>query len=221
MKWLRQKLFPGHGGKTAFAKVIGIVLTSYVRYEINSEPADKILARIVAATRVNPRWLRWGIGAAFDPGAEVGNAGAAELIAELYEKAKAREGSRVAEGGSVYLPILARASAASVRRIGYTDHGELGRDRLPSDLHEVQVVGDSMIPLAMDGQYVLVTNADPQTGEIAIVELKDTDELLFKRVQIEPPNLVCVSVNPDPRFPVLTFPLRRLRRMRKIWGIKF
>jgi phage repressor protein C with HTH and peptisase S24 domain len=223
MIWLRQKLFPGHGGKTQFAEAIHVKLTSYVRYEIAVTPGPKIISRIVLATSVNPRWLLWGIGEPFAPGGQddAGNVNAPNVIRELYEDTERRGPISVADVGRVFLPIRGRASAAGVRRIAYTDHGDLGRDRLPADLHEIQVIGDSMSPLALEGQFLLVTNAAPKSGDIAVVERIDMEELLFKRVQIEPPSVLCVSVNPDPHYPVLTIPLKLIRRMRKVWGVKF
>ena len=208
IRWLREKHFPGHGGKTQFARGLGIRLTSYVRYEQDVVPGSDIVVKMMDLTRVNPRWLINGSGPRYMP---------------AYPDAGPRETTPlvVREDSGIWLPILARASAAGTERVGYTDHGDLGRDRLPNDLHEIEVKGDSMIPLALDGQFLLVTNAAPRSGDIAIVELQETDELLFKRIQIEPPNLICVSVNSEPRFPVITIPLRKVRRMRRVWGVKF
>ena len=221
--WLRKKHYPGHGGKTRFAQDLGIRLTFYVRYEKNVAPGTRIVAKMMQATNVNPRWLLWGIGDPYlDKPADARSlAEAQNVIQGLFQENESLRAGGFGKAAGHYIPILARASAAGTERVAYSDHGDLGRDKLPPDLHEIEVVGDSMVPLALDGQFLLVTNDAPRTGDVAVVELRDCDELLFKRVQIEPPKVICVSVNPDPRFPVITTRLNQIRRMRKVWGVKF
>jgi phage repressor protein C with HTH and peptisase S24 domain len=128
----------------------------------------------------------------------------------------------VREGQERYIPIVASASAALHDRIAYTDHGDKGAEKLPDDLHLIRVIGDSMIPLALNGQYVLCTHEQPVNGGLAVVELEGDDELKFKRVYFRGRDLIeLVSLfNPDPLVPPPLIPLQKVR-LHKVWGVKF
>jgi len=56
-----------------------------------------------------------------------------------------------------------------------------GAITLPQDAHLVRISGDSMIPIALDGQSVWVVNVLPHDGDLAVIEPRD-GPLLFKRV---------------------------------------
>ncbi len=86
----------------------------------------------------------------------------------------------------------------------------------------VRVKGSSMAPLALDGQHVLCTDDRPEDGGLAVVELQD-GELLFKRVYYEGKGAITlVGVNPDPHEDKpMRLRLGDVRRIRRVWGIKF
>ena len=52
----------GERGKSAFARAVGIPITSYENYEQGRLPTMDIVVKMMAATRVNPRWLFHGKG---------------------------------------------------------------------------------------------------------------------------------------------------------------
>ena len=227
---IREELF-GPRGRTAMAELLGIRLTTYVRYEESRQlPAD-LMAKLFQAKRVNPHWLRWGFGEKFLPGddktapAESVEAVIAELQgenAELREHLLKDEAPlTVREGLERSIPIVATASAATYSRTAYTDHGDLGSERLPADIHLVKVVGESMIPVAYPGQYVLCTREQPDHGGLALVAVEDDDELKFKRVYYRGDKVELVSIfNPNPKVepPMLA---RRSVKLYKVWGVKF
>lgn len=88
VRWLRETKYPGHGGKSAFAKALGILLTSYVRYEMTVVPGIEMVAKMMEVTNVNPRWLQFGIGERLlpDHGRQPALQTAAELIDELSDE---------------------------------------------------------------------------------------------------------------------------------------
>lgn len=116
------------------------------------------------------------------------------------------------------VPVIATAGAAGAARVAFTDHGrEERRMTLPSDAHLVQVTGDSMVPIAVSGQYVWVSNEAPASGDLALIELPD-DEVLFKRVYYAGNAIQCISINQDPRYAPMTIHRKDVRRMRKVLG---
>ena len=72
-----------------------------------------------------------------------------------------------------------------------------GAITLPQDAHLVRISGDSMIPIALDGQSVWVVNVLPHDGDLAVIEPRD-GPLLFKRVYRRDHKWECVSANPSP-----------------------
>lgn len=173
------------------SKRTAISTGSLSEYERIRAPGPDNLAAIIKALGISAQWLLTGEGEMFDKPAPAQS-----------------------------LQILATASAADGRnRIAHTLH-EPRSMRLPSGLHLVQVSGDSMIPIALPGQYVLCTMDAPQSGDLAVVELPD-DEILFKRVYVLDGKIQCISVNPDPRFAPLTLRRTDVRRLHKVWGVKF
>lgn len=209
LRWLRESKY-GSRGQSAFARAIGISPSRYHNYEsaLNEPPLD-LLRKIGKVTGCSIAWLVSGEGEAFPPPETKAHA-VAEPIVEYEGHPKPG------------IPIVAWASAADPdSRIAMTETGDLGTIPVPRDLHAVQVIGDSMVPLALDGQYVLCTDDPPATGDVAVVEIKGQSEPLFKRVQIEDDTIYLLSVNPDPRHQALRkVPRSEIRRMRRVWSVK-
>ena len=90
---IREEAF-GRWGKSAFARALGIPLTSYLNFENGRVPPMDVIVNMVELTRVNPRWLVHGKGKPYLP--EDTHLPAAEdaaslLAALLDENAKLRE----------------------------------------------------------------------------------------------------------------------------------
>jgi SOS-response transcriptional repressor LexA len=83
---IREEAF-GKNGRSAFARALGIPLTSYLNFEHGRVPPVYVLVKMVAVTRVNPRWLVHGKGPRLLPeGADVPTTeDAVSLIANLLE----------------------------------------------------------------------------------------------------------------------------------------
>jgi phage repressor protein C with HTH and peptisase S24 domain len=159
---------------------------------VNSHvPGADMLAKIAEAVGCSSRWLLTGEG-------------------DMFE----------AEAESQGIPVLGTASAAGKYRIAYAVREGEERVRLPGRLHLIVVTGDSMAPLAVNGQHVLCTDEIPQHGDLAVIEMED-GELLFKRVQFDGNRVHLVSVNPDPQYSLITIKKGAWRSIRKVWGVKF
>jgi SOS-response transcriptional repressor LexA len=120
-----------------------------------------------------------------------------------------------------YLPVLGAASAAGRQRIAYDPEQVTGREEWPSSPHLVRVEGDSMIPVALPGQFVICTKDKPASGDLAVVQLAEDDELLFKRIYWQGDAVQLISINPDPKYPPRSVPRRAIRLAHKVWGVKF
>jgi len=190
-------------GLNRYCRDIKVPTQSYYGYEQGDrDPPLRVVTKIAETTGCSLSWLLVGIGDPF-------------------------EARHAAEGAETYartLPILATASAADYGcHVAYQDHSDLGELDLPESLHAIRVVGDSMLPLALEGQYVLVVDKEPAEGDLAVVDLRDEDEVLFKRVSFPiKTRVILTSVNPDPRYQVPRLVSRsEIRRMRRIWGLRF
>ena len=90
----------GKHGRSAFARALGIPLTSYLNFENGRVPPMDIVVKMMALTRVNPRWLVHGEGSQYLP-KEVELAPAADsaslLTALLDENARLKEQLLVAK----------------------------------------------------------------------------------------------------------------------------
>jgi hypothetical protein len=78
----------GKHGRSAFARALGIPLTSYLNFENGRVPPMDIVVKMMALTRVNPRWLVHGEGPQYLPeGVELPPAeDAASLLTELLDE---------------------------------------------------------------------------------------------------------------------------------------
>ena len=77
-----------------------------------------------------------------------------------------------------------------------------------------------MATTALNGQFAQCTHEKPRSGDLAVIETQD-DELLFKRIYITNGSVLCISLNHDPRYRPITIKRNNIRRMRKVWGVKF
>ena len=90
---------------------------------------------------------------------------------------------------------------------------------IPSGLVAYQVSGDSMEPLARDGQIVLaLRGVQPRYGDLAVVEMNDGTHT-FKRYCPEGDQVMLVSVNPGHQPELVRG--RDIRSAMKVWGVKF
>jgi SOS-response transcriptional repressor LexA len=227
LRWVREIVF-GRRSKTAFARKLGMTLMQYDYYERRRALPLESLPRVMELTRIHPKWLYTGAGDPFLPeGVQFPEGGKAiDLINDLIEREIGRgtpRGKSAAreEAEGRFLPVLATASAAGHDRIAYNSEHAPGREKLPGDLHLIRVEGDSMVPVALPGQYILCTKDDPASGDLAVIELAEDDELYFKRVYYRGNQVEMVSVNPDPKYPPKLAPRKAVRRMHKVWGVKF
>lgn len=98
-----------------------------------------------------------------------------------------------------------------------SDGEEIKREPLPRGLHRMVVSGDSMMPLAFDGQEIWVTEQRPQEGDVAVIETK-AGEIYFKRVHFHGKDIHCLSINQDFRFKPLDLKESDIARMRRVVG---
>ncbi len=187
---LRKHVGEAGASLAEFARLTGIERRLLARYEKDVAPSADNVAKIVKGTRCSAAWLLTGEGQMFQ-----------------------EEGTRPQR-----VPVVATASGAGAARVAFTDHGrEERRMTLPSDAHLVQVTGDSMVPIAVSGQFVWVSNESPVNGDLALIELPD-DEVLFKRVYLAGNMLQCISINQDPRYAPMMIHRKDVRRVRKVLG---
>jgi len=124
--------------------------------------------------------------------------------------------------GRLTLPVLAVASASNgtVQALAEDDAAYVRSFRLPPNVHIVDVVGDSMIPVACHGQSLFVVPEPPGDGDLAVIETDD-GEVLYKRVALAGKAVHCHSVNPDPRYRTIVLKRRTIRRMYRVVGAWF
>lgn len=89
----------------------------------------------------------------------------------------------------------------------------------PQSLTGYRINGDSMEPLARDGQIVLTADVnDVVSGDLAIVEREDGTHS-FKRVHFQDGVVILQSVNPS--YAPEMIKRRDVRRISRVWGVKF
>lgn len=115
--------------------------------------------------------------------------------------------------------VMGVANAVDARGgIVRDDHGAYRQSiALPEGAHLVRVCGDSMVPIALDGQAVWVVDAKPGDGDLAVIEPRD-GPMLFKRVYRRDHGWECVSANPAPEFKPVSLRDAEVRRIRKVVG---
>jgi len=176
--------------RKALADAVG-VSPSQITDWINerNRPTEKSIERIARKIGVHPGWL-------------------------LGHEARA-----VSRAG---IPIRACGSAADTLGICHVAEGWTPYDTkhiiLPKHIHAVRVHGDSMIPVALDGQYALVADAEAESGDLAVIECRD-GRIMIKRVSITDHVVSAASLNPDPHYKPIILKRSEIRRMRKIVGV--
>ena len=98
----------GRTGRSAFARALGIPLTSYLNFENGRVPPMDIIVKMMALTRVNPRWLVHGAGPQYLPrDIELPPAeDAASLVAALLEQNAKLEEQLLAAKRSAHPAVL-------------------------------------------------------------------------------------------------------------------
>jgi len=177
--------------RKALADAVG-VSPSQITDWINerNRPTEKSIERIAKTIGVTPGWL-------------------------LGEETRA-------DARPAGIPIRACASAADFLGVCHVAEDWTPYDtehiRLPKGLHAVRVHGDSMIPVALDGQYALVAETAAESGDLAVIECKD-GRIMMKRISITDHIVSCASLNPDPHYKPIILKRSEIRRMRKIVGV--
>jgi len=102
---------------------------------------------------------------------------------------------------------------------GVPEDAERNQENRPDNLVGFRVRGDSMEPIARDGQLVLIEKGAPvKDGDLAIVELKDGTRS-FKRVHRKGKQVILQPVNPSHNADVVS--TIEVAQMTRIWGVKF
>ena len=100
-----------------------------------------------------------------------------------------------------------------------SDQLEPYRTEIPHNLTAYEVRGDSMEPLARDGQIIIAMSGIRATdGDLALIEFHDGGHT-FKRIYRQGTQILLTPVNPNHKPEI-----RRVSEMRyawKVWGIKF
>jgi len=98
----------GRTGRSAFARALGIPLTSYLNFEHGRVPPMDIIVKMMTLTRVNPRWLVHGEGPQYLPrDVELPPAeDAASLVAALLEQNAKLEEQLLAAKRSAHPAVL-------------------------------------------------------------------------------------------------------------------
>jgi len=116
--------------------------------------------------------------------------------------------------------ILVMATAAATGVVRYSGIEPSGEIEMPPDLHGVEISGDSMIPVALEGQHVLCTRQPLRDGDLAVIEATE-EQILFKRIHWEGNLLACDSVSPAPGFPSRRLKRGEIRHMYRVCGVMF
>jgi len=110
-----------------------------------------------------------------------------------------------------YRLVVSRRAAANPRSRVAWEPVEGVAVTIPGDAIAVEVVGDSMEPVALDGQVALFVAQAPSHGDLAYVELRD-GRSFFKRAWIYEREWVLVSVSPRPGEEPVVVPTRQVAR---------
>lgn len=189
------------GNDAAFARSLGLTPQTFHSYAKGrgSVPGGILLRKIAEKTGCSATWLLTGVG---------------EMLPPKVQRS---------DNGSLFLPVLACASAASPNGVCMVAEGAehySARVAIPPDAHLIKVHGDSMFPVAENGQFVIVTDEEAKSGDLAVVETKDS-EIVFKRISIQEDSVICISINRQREYEPIVKKRSEIRRMRKVWGVKF
>jgi len=177
------------------AEIMDVSARSATRY-MNGEtdPSPSVLTRVAQHTERTPQWLLTG----------------------------SDEGITSRSRGRSRIPIRACASAADALGVCHVAESLSPYDtkhiELPENLHAVRVHGDSMVPVALDGQHVLVSDKEAESGDLAVIECRD-GRIIVKRISVTDHVVSAASLNPDPHYKPIILKRSEIRRMRKIVGV--
>jgi phage repressor protein C with HTH and peptisase S24 domain len=122
--------------------------------------------------------------------------------------------------------IPVKALAAASEDVTFIDDpaGE-GTVRLPNDLEAMQIVGESMSPVLVPGQFAFYSRDSVKDGDLAIIELPpDSNGVVkryFKRLRENGDHWILVPVNPSPEFHCLTVRKSKQLEIWKVWGAAY
>lgn len=129
------------------------------------------------------------------------------------------------------MPLYASAAADSTgRRSVVTDAALEGYTALPDGCGCIRIVGNSMEPIARDGQLALLApeGRSPGNGDLVVVLLKNEKGVLFKRyyeagrrIKGKPFLVNLVSVNPLLDIPPITIDENDIDDNRVVIGVRF
>ena len=201
--WGRLKKLIDHAGgvRARFARTTGVGEDRIQWWATHpTVPESDALAKIIHATGCSARWLMTGADDMFGCATEASRTIAVVSCAHTGNRADAA--CQLAEPETLF---------------------GTETNRLPQDLFEIEVCGDSMQPIAMPGQHLLCVHDTPASGDLAVIILAENNWILFKRVYISEDGKTVqgISVNPSPEYAPVTFKRSAIRDMYKVWGVKF
>jgi len=130
--------------------------------------------------------------------------------------------------GVVYHPLATPSFAARNDRIAEWEPSEVLRCETIQNCSAVDVEGDSLTPIARQGQKVLVREGRPPcdlvipSGSLAVVEtLDDNIGNVIKRVFPDQDNWILASCNPVDTVSPLNIPTAQISRVWPIYGVLF
>jgi len=150
---LRKRYFGGYGGKTKFARALGVSPQRYNLYEANRLPPPTVLARVSEVCNIRLEWLITGRG----PMEKVEKEGV--VMSKIPVK-----GYR----GRAGLAPGARDSVEKVIAEIDNEHGYRGKN-----IFGVIFTGRSMEPVIPDGAFVIVDpDGDPHPMQVVVYKQK-------------------------------------------------
>jgi SOS-response transcriptional repressor LexA len=124
-------------------------------------------------------------------------------------------------GTSCTCPIISWASAGE--RHSYEDQGHDGpriaTDCLDPNCYALQIQGDSMSPIYVHGDVVVVApNQEPQHGDLVIAKTSD-DDVYFKRLEFARDRETIRLVSFNPNYPAMEFRPEDLRFLHPVYSV--
>jgi len=161
-------------------------------------PAADALASLVRGTRCNANWLLTGEGRPYAD--EAGRSGPEEPIT---------------------VPGIGRAVGDARGGIAI-DFDELGPPlAIPPETAVVRILGNSMAPVAYDGQLVFVDTREQPARDGDLVVVKARGRACFKRFYKEEEMVALLSVNPVEHQPPVRLAVRDIERLHVVRGVWF
>ena len=120
-------------------------------------------------------------------------------------------------------PLVGRAAAdSSEGQLTSPVHPE-GEYDIGADRVMVEIIGDSLAPVALDGQYVIVDTSmrSPRAGDLVVCETTDGDVYAKRAFPRNGNGLELVSVNPLHRERMIVLKPEQIKRVFVIVGVWF